>query len=69
MPIFLYFICVTPTTAWLAISAMSARGIQTGAPQATEVEHVPLTTVPPGRPRSPFYMGTNPIPQGSALMT
>ena len=39
MPIFLYFICGTPTTAWLLPSgAMSAPGIPAGVPQASEVD-------------------------------
>ena len=37
MPIFLYFIRGTPTTAWLLPSgAMSAPGTRTGEPRATE---------------------------------
>ena len=46
MPIFLYFICGTPTTAWLD-------EVHTGhpnrKPRAAEVEHVNLTAMPPGQ--------------------
>ena len=50
MPIFLYFMCGTPTTAGLLCGAMSAPGIQTGKPQAAEAERVHLTTAPPRQP-------------------
>ena len=46
MPIFLYFICGMPTTAW------PAPRIRTGKPRATESEPENLTAVPPGQPPS-----------------
>ena len=36
----------------LPIGAMSAPGIQTSEPQATEAEHVHLTTAPRGQPHT-----------------
>ena len=54
MPIFLYFIYVGhPPQHGLPGGAMSASGIQTGKPQATEAEHAHLTTAPPCQPQ-PF---------------
>ena len=59
MPIFLYFICGTPTTAWLLQSeAMSAPGIRTSEPQAAKLERANLTTAPPGRPPEPAFLMT-----------
>ena len=50
MPIFLYIIRGTPTTAWLLPSgAMSAPGIRTGEPRASKKQNG-HTAVPPGRP-------------------
>ena len=51
VPIVLYFISGTPTTAWLASGAMSAPGIHTGKPLATEAERAHSTTAPLGRPQ------------------
>ena len=51
MPIFLYFIRGTPTTAWLLPSgAMSSPGIQTGERWAAEAEHVHLPATLAARP-------------------
>ena len=46
MPIFLYFICETPATAWLHKQCRSAPGISTSELRATKVECANLTTVP-----------------------
>ena len=52
VPVFLYFICGIPTTAWLLPSgAMSAPWIRTGEPLATQAERAHLTAVPPGQPQ------------------
>ena len=57
MPIFLYFICGTPTTAWLLPSgAMLAPGIQTGEPWAAEAERANLTAATPGRPHQSAFI-------------
>ena len=48
MPIFLYFICGTPTAAWLA---MSSPGIRISEPRATEAERGHLTAAPLGWPQ------------------
>ena len=45
----LLFMCGMPTTAWRAKQCYVRTGIGTGEPQDAEVEHVNLTTAPPGR--------------------
>ena len=48
-PIFLYFICGTPATAWLRQAVRrSASEIWTGELRAAKAEHANLTTAPPG---------------------
>ena len=55
MPIFLYFIRGTPTTAWLLPSdALSVPGIRTGEPRPAEKQNVCTTAVPSSRPWEPF---------------
>uniref|UniRef100_A0A9L0SN25 E3 ubiquitin-protein ligase MARCHF3 n=1 Tax=Equus caballus TaxID=9796 RepID=A0A9L0SN25_HORSE len=51
VPIFLYFICGTPTTAWVPTRAMSAPRIRTNEPQAAKAERAHLTTAPLGWPQ------------------
>ena len=50
MPIFLYFTCGTPTTAWPAKRCHVHTRDPTGEPQAAEAECVRLTAAPPGWP-------------------
>ena len=50
VPIFLYFTCGPPTTAWLAMWCHVCTGIRTSEPWATEVERAHLTAAPPGWP-------------------
>ena len=52
VPIRLYFIHEMPTTAWfLPSGAVSAPGIRTSEPLASEAECAHLITVPPGWPQ------------------
>ena len=52
MPIFLYFICGTPTTAWLAKRCpVSTQDPNRRTAGHWEVEHANLTAVPPGPPQ------------------
>ena len=52
MPIFFYFLCGMPTTAWLSPSgAMFAPRIRTGEARAAKVEGGHLTAEPPGGPK------------------
>ena len=55
MPLFLYFICWMPTTAWRVKQCHVSTGIWNSELWATEVECAHLTTVPPGRPLSPRF--------------
>ena len=48
VPIFLYFICGTPATAWLAKLRVVPPGISTGEPRAAEADSANLTTMPLG---------------------
>ena len=51
VPIFLYFICGMPTTAWLAKRChVCTWDLNRRTPRSTEAEHVHLPAVPPGRP-------------------
>ena len=54
VPIFLYFIHGTPTTAWHAKQCHAAPGIWTCEPQAAEAECAHLTAAPPGWPLDCF---------------
>ena len=49
----LYLWAACHSMAWYVV-CRSMPGIRTGEPQATEVEHVNLAAVPPGRPLYPF---------------
>ena len=51
VPIFLYFICGTPTTAWCAKQChVRTRDLNRRNPGHREGEHANLTAVPPGLP-------------------
>ena len=50
MPTFLYFICGTPTTAWLAKQCHVHTQDPNHEPWAAEVEHAHLTTAQLGQP-------------------
>ena len=56
VPIFLYFICGTPATAWCAKRCHVHTGTGIGKPLAAEVERVNLTAAPPGWPRSQVFV-------------
>ena len=57
VPVFLYFVCgMLPQHGWWAV-CRSAPGIQTRESWAPELEHVNLTTMPPGWPLAKLLIG------------
>ena len=61
MPIFLYFICGMPATAWLDKRCVgpqpgSGPGIGTGEPQAAKAERANPTAAPPGWPQLSCFL-------------
>ena len=57
MPIFLYSLCGTPTTAWLDKQCHVRTWDPNREPRVTEAECANLTAVPPGRPPKFLFNG------------